>query len=169
MRSFSNIYNPKLAVSILKALKDKGLEASLTMVGPDNDGSLSDTKAFAKSLNVEVDFTGKLSKKEWIDRSKYYNIFINTTNFDNMPVSVIEAMALGLPVISTNVGGLPFLIENNEDGLLVPPNNTDVFVSEILSLAKNEQRILDLTYQAIKKVEQFSWQVIKEKWNSILV
>ena len=169
VRSFSNIYNPKLAVSILKALKDKGLEASLTMVGPDNDGSLSDAKAFAKSLNVKVDFTGKLSKKEWIERSKDYNVFINTTNFDNMPVSVIEAMALGLPVISTNVGGLPFLIENNEDGLLVPPNNVDVFVSEILSLAKNEQRILDLTYQARKKAEQFSWQVIKEKWNSILV
>ncbi|AUC82056.1 glycosyltransferase family 4 protein [Lacinutrix sp. Bg11-31] len=168
VRSFSEVYNPKLAVSILKALHDIGEGASLTMVGPDNDGSLEDTKAFAESLNVEVDFTGKLSKQEWITRSKDYNIFINTTNFDNMPVSVIEAMALGLPVISTNVGGLPFLIENNLDGLLVPLNNVDAFVAAILKLKNNQEVIEPLIGQARKKVELYNWQIVKEKWKSIL-
>ena len=68
-----------------------------------------------------MNFTGKLSKQEWRDLSKDYNVFINTTNFDNTPVSVIEAMALGIPVVSTNVGGLPFLITDKVDGVLVEP------------------------------------------------
>lgn len=169
VRSFSKIYNPKLAVAILKAFQDRGEDASLTMVGPDNDGSLESTKAFAKSLNVKVNFTGKLSKQEWINRSLEHNIFINTTNFDNMPVSIIEAMALGLPIISTNVGGLPFLIAHRKDGVLVPPNNVDAFVNEILELKSNHQTIEFITTNARKKVEQYSWQVVKEKWHSILV
>ncbi|WP_055435375.1 glycosyltransferase family 4 protein [Lacinutrix algicola] len=168
VRSFSNLYNPKLAVSILKALQDAGINASLTMVGPDNDGSLMDTKAYAKFLKVDVSFTGKLSKNEWITLSKDYNVFINTTNFDNMPVSVIEAMALGLPVVSTNVGGLPFLIHNEVDGLLVAPNNTDAFVVAILKLKNNKEIKMHLTKEARVKVEQYSWKVVKEKWNSIL-
>lgn len=169
VRSFSEIYNPKLAVDILKALQDKGEIASLTMVGPDNDGSLQNTQVYAKSLNVEVNFTGKLSKRSWIKLSQDYNIFINTTNFDNMPVSIIEAMALGLPVISTNVGGLPFLIKNGETGVLVKPNNVEAFVLEILSFKENYEAVKVITKQARNKVEAFSWTMVKEKWKSILV
>ncbi|WP_034057564.1 glycosyltransferase family 4 protein [Lacinutrix jangbogonensis] len=168
VRSFSKLYNPRLAVAILKAIQNRGIKASLTMVGPDNDGSLEDTKAYAESLNIVVNFTGKLSKKEWIKRSFDHNIFINTTNFDNMPVSVIEAMALGLPVISTNVGGLPFLIENEIDGVLVAPNSVDAFVSEIVAFMANHQKVEKLTIEARKKVEQYSWQVVKVKWKLIL-
>ena len=85
-------------------------DATLAMIGPDVDGSLTKVKDLARKKNLDVNFTGKLSKPEWINYSKDFNVFINTTNFDNTPVSVIEAMALGLPVVSTNVGGMPFLI-----------------------------------------------------------
>jgi len=168
VRSFSRIYNPNLAVDVLFKLQQKGVKSSLTMVGPDNDGSLQETKAYANALNVVINFTGKLSKKEWISLSKDKNVFINTTNFDNMPVSIIEAMALGLPVISTNVGGIPFLIEGNVTGILVPPNNIDAFVTEILRLKENKAELEDLTKEARKKVEGYNWEVVKQKWKTIL-
>src|SRR5690606_13913603 len=134
VRAFANIYNPQLAVHVLKALQDQGLSASLCMVGPDADGSMEAVKQLAKDFNVPVRFTGKLPKKEWLALAKGYNLFINTTNFDNMPVSVIEAMALGLPVVSTNVGGLPYLIDHEKDGLLVEPDSVDGFVGAIKRL-----------------------------------
>lgn len=168
VRSFSKIYNPELAVKIVKALKDENIEAELCMVGPDNDGSMIQTKDLASKLNVDVKFTGKLSKVEWINLAENYNVFINTTNVDNMPVSVIEAMALGLTVISTNVGGVPFLIKEGVDGLLVPPNDVNGFVKAIISLLKSDKKVSDLTIQARKKVEKFDWEVVKEKWLKIL-
>ena len=119
VRSFSKIYNPEMAIQVLKALLDNGFKADLCMFGPDSHGSLEAVKALAKKLGVDVKFTGKLDKKEWHKLSEQYNIFVNTTNFDNMPVSVIEAIALGLPVISTNVGGIPNLIQHEKEGLLV--------------------------------------------------
>jgi len=168
VRSFSEIYNPLLAIDILNQLIKKGFEASLCMVGPENDGSLKKAKAYAKKLNVVVKFTGKLSKQEWIDLSKNYNIFINTTNFDNMPVSVIEAMALGLPVISTNAGGLPFLIENRKDGILVKPNDINAFVNALKKMVNNMEYTNSVALNARRKVEYFDWEVVRKQWFRVL-
>ena len=168
VRSFSEIYNPKLAIKVLKKLKEDNIDASLCMVGPDSDGSLIKIKKLAKAYNVNVTFTGKLSKSDWIGLSKDCDIFLNTTNFDNTPVSVIEAMALGLPVVSTNVGGMPYLISNGKDGLLVEPDNRDDMVKAIKSIYKDITIGKKLAINARKKVEQFDWQVVKSKWFDVL-
>ena len=168
VRSFSELYNPKLAVSVLKQLLDKGYKASLTMVGPDNDGSLVVTTQFAKDLNVDVNFTGKLSKSDWIEHSKSCNYFINTTNFDNMPVSVIEAMALGFPILSTNVGGIPFLLGNDKDAILVQPNSVELFVNAIIDLQTNVTKRQSLIANATVKAKKFDWKIVSRNWNDLL-
>lgn len=168
VRSFSNIYNPILAIKIVEALKNENIDVELCMVGPEKDGSLVGAKALVKTLGLKVNFTGKLSKTDWVKLSENYNVFINTTNFDNMPVSVIEAMALGLPVISTNVGGIPFLIHDNIDGVLVKPNDVNEFVIAIKKIANSPQKTLMLTNKARKKVELFDWEIVKQKWFKVL-
>lgn len=168
VRSFSEIYNPKLAIDVLVELKKKYPNSTLTMVGPEKDGSLKETKKYALSKNVEVTFTGKLSKSDWIRLSEKHNIFINTTNFDNMPVSVIEAMALGLPVVSTDVGGMPHLINTEKDGFLVPPNSPKAFVEKIDLLKNNHQLLHDIIVNARKKAEYFDWNIVKHKWLELL-
>ncbi|WP_246035914.1 glycosyltransferase family 4 protein [Winogradskyella algicola] len=168
LRSFSKIYNPTLAVLILDSLIKKGYNTELCMVGPDNDGSLKEVKKLVKQLDLNVRFTGKLSKKEWIELSKDYNVFINTTDFDNTPVSVIEAMALGLPIVSTDVGGLPYLISHNEDGLLVPPNDVDAMLNAIIKLKEDQNLKNKLVINARKKVEKFDWKQVKVKWETLL-
>ncbi len=168
VRSFSEIYNPLLAVKILKALLDENIHATLCMVGPDKDGSLNQTKTYAKEIGADVLFTGKLSKKDWIKLSKDYNIFINTTNFDNMPVSVIEAMALGFPVVSTDVGGMPFLIKDGFNGMLVHPNNVSAFVSVIKNLILNTEKTTQMAFNARNQAEMYDWNTIKHQWFSLL-
>ena len=168
VRSFSKIYNPLLAIKVLKLLKDKNIDATLCMVGPDSDGSLQEAKQAAIDLNIEVDFPGKLSKEDWIVLSKDYNIFINTTNFDNMPVSVIEAMALGLPVVSTNVGGIPFLIEHNKNGLLVKPNSVDAFVESIMKIMSSLDNTNQIIREARKDAEKLDWEIVKKQWSNVL-
>src|SRR5690606_944714 len=168
VRSFASLYHPQLAVRVLKALRDRGINAQLCMVGPDSDGSLAEVKDLAKSLSVPVSFTGKLTKAEWTTLSKDYNVFINTTNFDNTPVSVIEAMALGLPVVSTNVGGMPYLISHNVDGLLVPPKDVEAMVNAILQLFEDASKGEKLIINARNKVEGFDWEIVKGLWREVL-
>jgi glycosyltransferase involved in cell wall biosynthesis len=168
VRSFSKIYNPKMAVSVVSQLINQGYQAELCMVGPDSDGSLQEVQEYASQIEVEVTFTGKLTKQEWIALSKDYNIFINTTNFDNMPVSVIEAMALGLPVISTKVGGLPFLITDQEDGVLVNANDVASMANAIVSIHDDKIHRENLRKNARNKVEKFDWGKIKYQWLDVL-
>jgi len=168
VRSFSKIYNPELAIKVLKDLNKKGFSASLCMVGPEVDGSLLNCKKLAEELKLKVDFTGKLSKMEWIELSKKYNVFINTTNFDNTPISVMEAMALGLPIVSTNVGGMPYLIDHKTDGLLVKPESSESMTNAIIQLVENHDLVYKLTRNARRKVEQFDWNLVKNIWLDIL-
>src|SRR5207302_287455 len=62
------------------------------------------------------------------------DIFLNTTNCDNTPVSEMEAMACGLPVVSTNVGGIPYLVEDGESALLTPPADAEAMSNAVVRL-----------------------------------
>jgi len=170
VRSLHHVYNPELAIHVVSRLKKKYPDTSLIMVGPDKEDLQNKLKIVAKAEGVEdlVTFTGKLSKEKWIKLSEESDIFINTTNVDNMPVSVTEAMALGLPVVSTNVGGIPFLITHNVDGLLVPPNDANAFCNEIDRLILSPDFANKITQQARTKVCAFDNKIVLHQWRSLI-
>ena len=168
VRSFSSIYNPKMAIDVLSGLKKTYPKAILCMVGPDKENLIEACKLHAEKLNLNVEFTGKLSKEEWIELSKQYNVFINTTHFDNTPISVIEAMALGLAIVSTNVGGIPFLLTNKENALLVDDNDTNAMINAIDEIFKNNIIAKERCINSRKIVEYFDWNAVKQKWIEIL-
>lgn len=170
VRAFDKTYHPQMAVRVLYELSKQYPDARLCMVGPDKDGSLEVCQTLAKELEIKdkITFTGRLSKPEWIHLSADYDIFISTTNFDNMPVSVIEAMALGMPVVSTDVGGLPYLIEHERTGLLTPPNDTAAMTEAILRLLGDAELSGKLSLAGRAKAETLSWEAVKPKWLEIL-
>jgi glycosyltransferase involved in cell wall biosynthesis len=170
VRSFHQLYNPQLAVRVLANLSAKYADAALTMVGPDKDGSLAQCTQLAKQLGVEskMAFKGFLSKQEWVQLAADHDIFINTTNFDNLPVSVIEAMALGMPVISTNVGGLPWLVEDGITGLLVPANDEAVFTAAIEKIVANPPLADALSGNARQAAENYDWKNVGVLWHTLL-
>lgn len=168
VRSFAQIYNPLMAIKVLEKLLASYPDATLTMVGPDKDGSLQSCKEYTSAHNLPVTFTGKLSKKEWIKESTKHDIFINTTNYDNMPISVIEAMALGLVVISTNVGGVPYLINDGVDGYLAPAGDVQLFTTKVLSAITNTKERVYIAKNARKKAVSYDWQHVKSEWQQAL-
>ncbi|WP_300569524.1 glycosyltransferase family 4 protein [Flavobacterium sp.] len=168
VRSFATIYNPKMAVDVLLKLKKRYPEASLCMVGPDKDGSLEVIQKYASELQIDVKFTGKLSRNEWITLSQDFDVFINTTHFDNTPVSVMEAMALGLAIVSTNVGGIPFLVTHNKEAQLVPDSNEDLMVEAIVKIIEDQVYSQMQINLARQKAETFDWENVKKLWNNLL-
>ncbi len=168
VRAFAEIYNPKMAIDVLLELQKKYPNATLTMVGNDKDGSLEICKNYTYQQKVNVSFTGKLTKQEWTKLSKNFDIFINTTHFDNTPVSVLEALALGLPVVTTNVGGIPFLLENQQTALLVNDNETNEMVKSIENLIENSQLVQNLSTNGRILVEKFDWEIVKKEWERVL-
>ena len=168
VRSFASIYNPLMALQVLQELQKKYPEATLTMVGPKKDDSFDSCIAFAKAHTLPVTFTGKLSKMEWVALGKEHDVFINTTDFDNTPISVIEGMALGLPVVSTNVGGIPFLIDDTVDGLLTPTKEVIPFANRIADLLETPSLVNKLSKNGREKAESFDWDQVKILWKDVL-
>ena len=168
VRSFQKNYNPLLALRIVKGLIDKGYaKTSLTMVGPTKDETLEECMEYIQrhALEKHISIVGLKTKLEWISLSKEFDIFINTTNVDNTPVSLIEAMALGMVVISTNVGGIPNIIDDI-NGIKVPPGMEKYFISEIVGLLKNENT--DYSERARQYSLKYDKKQVLEKWNSII-
>jgi len=170
VRAFDKIYNPLMAIEVLILLKKSYPEARLCMVGADKDGSLIEAKKLAKQRGVsnDIEFTGMLSKLEWTNKSAEFDVFINTTSIDNMPVSVMEAMALGLLIVSTNVGGLPYLINHKKNGLLVAENNAIEMADAIVNLIKNPAKATEMAINAREMVGEFDVEFAKKKWVNLL-
>lgn len=171
LRAFHEIYNPELAIRVLAIIDENFPDSQLWMIGPDKgDNSYSRTRLLAKQFGVEksVHFIEGVPKKEvpqWLNRG---DIFLNTTNFDNTPVSVIEAMACGLCVVSTDVGGLPYLIDDEVNGLLVPPNDATALAAAIERVLSEPGLAERLSANARAKVENFDWSKVLPLWEKVI-
>ena len=171
VRAFHEVYNPSLAPRVIKVLQPEFPDIHLMMLGPDKgDGSLETMLGEAKKLAVDdkIEIVGKVPHQDIPLRLDRADIFINTTNYDNAPSSLMEAMANGLCIVSTNVGGLPYMIEDGHDGLLVPPNDPDAMADAIKRLLTNPGLAGKLSTNARKKAENYDWSVILPQWEAIL-
>ncbi|MDT0643024.1 glycosyltransferase family 4 protein [Zunongwangia sp. F363] len=167
VRSFAEIYNPLMAVKTLELLLSEFPDASLCMVGSSKDDTFESCRDYAEEKNLPVVFTGKLEKQEWIALAAEFSIFLNTSAIDNTPVSVIEAMALGLPVISTNVGGMPYLVQDGREGILVN-KNAEAAAAAVKFLLGNPGKAEKMSAAARNKVEKFDWEIVKQDWLQVL-
>lgn len=170
LRAFHSIYNPTLAAKTLVELNKRGHEPFLIMVGPDkHDGSFSDFLQMVKAYGVmdQTNITGRIPNDQVPEVLSQGDIFINTTNVDNTPVSVIEAMACGLCIVSTNVGGIPYLLENGVDALLVPPDDPKAMAEAIIQIINDPSLAAKLSSNARKKAETFDWSIVVHQWENL--
>jgi glycosyltransferase involved in cell wall biosynthesis len=168
MRSFHPIWNPEMAVKVLARLRDHGTPATLIMGGNDK-GSLPEVRALAKQLQVEpaLRFAGFLDQAGKTREGDAADIFLNTNRMDNMPVSVVEAGAMGLPVVSTNVGGIPDLLTDGETGLLVPSDDVEAMADAVGRLVADPGLVSKLSANARKLAEKSAWLAVKAQWMAL--
>lgn len=170
LRAFRSIYQPELAPQVIAALVKDFPDIHLTMIGPDRgDGSWEKTLVMARDMNIldRIALTGKISKAEvpaWLDRG---DVFLNTTTVDNTPVSVMEAMAVGLCVVSTNVGGIPYLLQPEHDSLLVPPGDPEAMAVAVRRLLTEPGLAARLSQNARRRSEQWDWAAVLPKWERV--
>lgn len=170
VRAFHQVYNPRLAVEVISELTADYSDITLIMLGPDKgDGSLDQMLSRARALGLEdkIEVEGGIPHTEipiWLDRA---DIFINTSNYDTAPRSILEAMANGLCVVSTNVGGIPYMVEDNESGLLVPPNDPKAMAGAIKKILTNPSLTKTLSTYARKKAEMNDWSSILPQWEKL--
>ena len=171
LRAFHEIYNPVMAVKVVAALAQEFPDLELSMIGADKcDGSFERTRVEADELGVarHVRFPGQVAKRAVPEALAGADIFLNTSNFDNTPVSVIEAMASGLCVVTTNVGGMPHLLGQEKEALLVSPNAEEAMLQAVLRVLHEPALAGTLSRNGRRKAETFNWSIILPRWEALL-
>lgn len=171
LRKFRYIYQPHNVAYVIENLSKSRDDTTMTMIGPDSkDGSLERTVQLAKDLKVDkrLKIIGGVPKEQIPYYLNLSDIFLNTTAIDNTPISLIEAMACGLCIVSTNAGGIPYLIEHEKEGLLVPVNEPEKMAKAIKRILSEPRLAERLSKNSRKKAENFDWKIILPKWESLL-
>jgi len=118
-------------------------------------------------LNAVVSFTGRLDNERIATLYHSADLMLNPSLADNMPISVLEALACGVPVVSTNVGGIPFLLEDGRTALLVPPGEDQRMAEAALRLLMDVPLAQALSTAGIAMVRQFAWPRVREQLLSV--
>jgi glycosyltransferase involved in cell wall biosynthesis len=94
------------------------------------------------------------------------DVFVNASVVDNQPVSILEAFATGLPVVSTPTGGIAAMVRDDETGLLVPPLDADALAAAVLALLRDPERATRLARRAREECRRYTWPAVREQWAS---
>jgi len=171
LRGFGKPYNPLMTLKAINELKHTMTDLKLLMMGNVTDYYYGDVVNYieANKLQKMVTIKPKCSRDEWVAISKNYDIMVSNPIIDNTPVSIIEGLALGMCIISTNVGGVPFLLNDRLNSFLINNDSVNELAKSIESLVTGEINIGLLSLNGRKKAEEFSWLNVKSLWTKLLI
>ena len=115
------------------------------------------------NLGNSVELKGNLSHNETLAEIKKSEVFICPSLAEGLGIVFIEAQACGVPVIGTKVGGIPDVIQNNENGILIEPKNSEEISKSIIALLQNRDLRDRLSKKALETVKKYDWKKIVEK------
>lgn len=170
IRGFKSPYNALMTLDAIRICRDKGTEVQLLLLGNKGEDDYQKIIEFIAlhKLDPLVTISKKIPKEEWIALSVNYDIMISNPLIDNSPVSIVEGMALGMCVVTTNVGGIPDFVENNKEVLYVSSNNSEELANKIMFLLKDSELAEKLSKMGRLKAEQFDWINVKVLWKNLL-
>ena len=164
-RNLDPIYNVACTVRAFARVQARYPDASLTIVGDGPDASR--LRALVKDLGLrDVTFAGQVPHS---DIHHYYadaDIYVQTPSFDNMPGSVIEAFASGLPVVSTDVGGVPAILSPGVHGLLAPHDDDAAVAARVIAMLENPALARRLADAAFSTCRDYEWPIVREQWRA---
>jgi glycosyltransferase involved in cell wall biosynthesis len=165
MRTFEDVYNPLMAVQVFALLEKSYPEASMVMAGHDR-GMLQQTIDLAKELGVydKINFPGYITREQKNNFAQDYDFYICTNQIDNAPVTLIEMMAMGLPVITVDSGGIPYMVTDGYNGMMVKYNDVEAMVSKIKHIIHNPDAGIQIITNAKQYAQRYGEVPVLDKW-----
>lgn len=169
VREYQPRYGDEEVLALGRWMLEKGLSSTITMIGPKRDSITQRVAKQMKSWPENVEARREMTHKEWYDFSRDYTLFLNTSQVDSFPVSLIEALALGLPVLSTQVGGIQEMIRHQYNGWLTPISSVKDMGAIIQFLESHPEKLLAISEQALRQGRGMGWRSVKPLWEELLM
>jgi L-malate glycosyltransferase len=141
--------------------------AHLSVAGSGPERARLEALASELGLQGAVTFTGRLENHEMVGLYRGASVVMNPSRVDNMPISILESLACGVPVVSTNVGGVPDLVSDGRTALLVPPEDPDAMAAAAISLLEDPKRADALRAAGLALAREYGWSRVRERWRDV--
>ena len=166
-RNFQALYNVPCVLRAFALIQARMPEARLIVVG---DGpERARVHETARQLGLRnVEFVGPVRPAEmgrWYDEA---DVYLNASDIDNMPNSIIEAFACGLPVVTSRAGGIPYVVDHERNGLMVDCGDHEALAAATLRLLNDRalaQRLIDEGLRDVR--EQYTWGAVSDRWTRL--
>ena len=162
-RNFEPLYNLACTLKAFRIVQDRWPDATLTLVGGGSQDAELRTMAGQLRLS-NVTFAGRVSPEAIADFYAANDIYLQSPNIDNMPTSVLEAYASGLPVVSTEAGGVPAILTDEEHGLLAPLDDHAALAGQVLRILDDPALGRRLARTAFNTCQAYTWPVVRDQW-----
>jgi len=166
-RLLEPLYNVGCVLRAFAAIQKRYPEASLTIAG---DGSMrSELEQLSLDLGLQrTEFIGKVPYEAMPRLYDAADVYLNGNTIDNAPASIIESFASGLPVVSTDAGGIPYILTHEETGLMVKCDDHEAMAASAMRLLENGALASRLARNARAWVEgAFSQVAVRQQWLSL--
>lgn len=160
-RNLEKIYDVPTALRAYAQIQQEVPRSELLVAGSGPERTNLERLTNELGIRDQVHFTGRLDPEEMAKLYRTADIVLNPSSADNMPNSLLEAMASGVPVVSTNVGGIPFMLEDRRTGMLVPVGDAPAMATAALEVLQNDSLRNRICMEAIREVESFTWEKVK--------
>jgi L-malate glycosyltransferase len=166
-RNFEPLYNIGCTLDAFALVQRDVPDARLVLVG--DGGERAALEAHARTLGLRnVAFLGRVPPERMSELYDEADVYLNSPNIDNMPGSIIEAYAAGLPVVTTDAGGIPYIVRHGETGLMVPCNDAPALAAASLRLLREPGLARRLSAQARADcLRYYVWPAVEAEWVSL--
>lgn len=161
-RNLEPIYRVDNTLKAFSILKSRHPEATLTLAGYGSEEQR--LRRLATPFSKDVRFLGRVEPQAMPAVYDNADIFVNSSVVDNQPLSVLEAFAAGLPVVSTATGEIANMVRHGETGLIVPPENPEAMAEAVVRLLDNPEQALTMAQRARAEVEKYTWSEVGGQW-----
>ena len=163
-RNLEPLYNVGCTLRAFARIQGEYPEARLIVAGFGSEREHLEAQARALAV-TRVEFRGRVSPDEMGRLLDEADVYLNSSNIDNMPLSILEAQAAGLPVVSTRAGGIPYLVEDGETGLLVPLDDDAALAQAAARVLREEGLASRLTMNARREcIARCVWPAVQHSW-----
>lgn len=166
-RNLEPLYNVRCILRAFALVQARVPEATLVVAGEGSEAATLRADVAALGLRG-ITFAGAVAPAAMGSLYDAADIYLNAPNVDNMPTSILEAFAAGLPVVSTRAGGIPHIVHDGENGLLVPLDDHAAMAAAALRLLDEPGLASRLTATARAEVEaRYVWPSVMPQWQAL--
>ena len=163
-RNLEKIYDIPLAIRVFRRVREAFPGASLVIAGtgPEREALQSMVKDLA--IDDAVRFTGRVDSADMPALYAGADCMLNPSSVDNMPNSILEAFACGVPVVSTDAGGIPDMAQHGVSALLSPVGDEKAMTEHLLRVLREPDLADSLRHAGLAEARKYDWPQVKQQW-----